>query len=217
MSYEPVMSMHFPSHFFFMLLQNSLFQFSQEEVNVNKDVISSLHSQVAVLEKERDTLSEMQPNLQEGQLLTILREKDHQIVKLESQIRDKGKIIEMLKCKISKAEKELSTYAHIVEVKDRSIVKLSNDLHEFDLNQKIEQQQQATPLSVGVTPSGQHQHFVFCEKVSVGCQTETGEKQKESLQDMVSAFLMQNKFLNKEVLELNQLRQQGKRSQTCSP
>ena len=209
--------MHFPSHSFFLLLQNSLFQFSQEEVNVNKDVISSLHSQVAVLEKERDTLSEMQPNLQEGQLLTILREKDHQIVKLESQIRDKGKIIEMLKCKISKAEKELSTYAHIVEVKDRSIVKLSNDLHEFDLNQKIEQQQQATPLSVGVTPSGQHQHFVFCEKVSVGCQTETGEKQKESLQDMVSAFLMQNKFLNKEVLELNQLRQQGKRSQICSP
>ena len=45
-------------------------------------------------------------------------------------------------------------------------------------------------------------------KVTVGCQTDS-EKQKESLQDMVSAFLMQNKFLNKEVLELNQLRQQG--------
>ena len=182
-------------------------------MNVNKDVISSLHSQVAELEKERDTLSDMQPNLQEGQLLTILREKDHQIVKLESQIRDKGKIIEMLKCRISKVEKELSTYAHIVEVKDRSIVKLSNDLHEFDLNHKIEQQQLATPLSVGVAGNGQQQQFVFCEKVSVGCQTEAGEKQKESLQDMVAAFLMQNKFLNKEVLELNQLRQQGKLSQ----
>ena len=182
-------------------------------MNVNKDVISSLHSQVAELEKERDTLSDMQPNLQEGQLLTILREKDHQIVKLESQIRDKGKIIEMLKCRISKVEKELSTYAHIVEVKDRSIVKLSNDLHEFDLNHKMEQQQLATPLSVGVAGSGQQQQFVFCEKVSVGCQTEAGEKQKESLQDMVAAFLMQNKFLNKEVLELNQLRQQGKLSQ----
>lgn len=162
------------------------------------------------LEKERDTLSDMQPNLQEGQLLTILREKDQQIVKLESQIREKGRIIEMLKSRMSKLEKELSTYAHIVEVKDRSIVKLSNDLHEFDLNHKIEQQQAATPLSVGGSGSGQH-HFVFCEKVSVGCQTES-EKQKESLQDMVSAFLMQNKFLNKEVLELNQLRQQGKLS-----
>ena len=44
----------------------------------------------------------------------------------------------------------------------------------------------------------------------MGCQTQDSEKQKDSLQDMVSAFLMQNKFLNKEVLELNQLRQQGR-------
>ena len=46
----------------------------------------------------------------------------------------------------------------------------------------------------------------------MGCQTQDSEKQKDSLQDMVSAFLMQNKFLNKEVLELNQLRQQGNTS-----
>ena len=47
----------------------------------------------------------------------------------------------------------------------------------------------------------------------MGCQTQDSEKQKDSLQDMVSAFLMQNKFLNKEVLELNQLRQQGNTSE----
>ena len=47
----------------------------------------------------------------------------------------------------------------------------------------------------------------------MGCQTQDWEKQKDSLQDMVSAFLMQNKFLNKEVLELNQLRQQGNTSE----
>ena len=33
----------------------------------------------------------------------------------------------------------------------------------------------------------------------MGCQTQDSEKQKDSLQDMVSAFLLQNKFLNKEV------------------
>ena len=90
------------------------------------------------------------------------------------------------------------TYVQIVEMKDRVIVKLTNDLHEFDLHQKIEQ---ATPLAGGGS-------FVFSEKVSVGSQTDV-EKQKESLQDTVTAFLMQNKFLNKEVLELNQLRQQA--------
>ena len=33
---------------------------------------------------------------------------------------------------------------------------------------------------------------------------------QEGLQDTVTAYEMQNKFLNKEVLELNQLRQQGR-------
>ena len=149
----------------------------------------------------------MQPHLGEGELLTILREKDQQIVHLESELREKEQVVEVMQERITKKEKELSTYAHIVEVKDRSIVKLSNDLHEFDLQQKIEQQQQqvGTPL----TGSSSGSQFTFCEKVTVGCQTDN-EKQKESLQDMVAAFLMQNKFLNKEVLELNQLRQQGR-------
>ena len=147
----------------------------------------------------------MQPHLGEGQLLDILREKDQQIVGLESELREKEREVELMQERISKKEKELSTYAHIVEVKDRSIVKLSNDLHEFDLQHKMEQQQQGTPL----TGSSSGSQFTFCEKVTVGCQTEN-EKQKESLQDMVAAFLMQNKFLNKEVLELNQLRQQGR-------
>ena len=145
------------------------FQFSKEEVKANKDVITALHGQVETLEKERETLSSMQPHLQEGQLLAILRDKDQQIVRLEASIREKDKVIEMLKTRISKTEKELSTYAHIVEVKDRSIVKLSNDLHEFDLHHKIEQQQQqATPLSGQGAGPGSAQQFVFCERVTVG-------------------------------------------------
>ena len=63
------------------------------------------------------------------------------------------------------------------------------------------------------------------EKVPIGTQTEV-DKAKEQLEDTVTAFQMQNKFLNKvrttlsdggfiyihlfqEVLELNQLRQQA--------
>ena len=49
-----------------------------------------VHSQVAELKND------MQPNLQDIQQMTILTEKDHQIVKLESQIREKGKVIELL-------------------------------------------------------------------------------------------------------------------------
>ena len=59
----------------------------------------------------------MQPHLGEGQLLTILRGKDQQIVALESELREKERLVEMMQERISKKEKELSTYAHIVEVK----------------------------------------------------------------------------------------------------
>ena len=46
------------------------------------------------------------------------------------------------------------------------------------------------------------------DQVSLGTQTET-DRLHEGLQDTVTAYEMQNKFLNKEVLELNQLRQQA--------
>ena len=56
--------------------------------------------------------------------------------------------------------------------------------------------------------------FEFKEFVDQGVQcTELAsvvvDKEKESLADTVTAYEMQNKFLNKEVLELNQLRQQA--------
>ncbi len=38
---------------------------------------------------------------------------------------------------------------------------------------------------------------------------EDRDREKEYLQDALTAYEMQNKFLNKEVLELNQLRQQA--------
>ena len=49
---------------------------------------------------------------------------------------------------------------------------------------------------------------LVASQVSLGTQTET-DRLQEGLQDTVTAYEMQNKFLNKEVLELNQLRQQA--------
>jgi len=58
--------------------------------------------------------------------------------------------------------------------------------------------------------------FEFREFVDVGSQTNPAHAalgglsdHEESLRDAVTAYEMQNRFLNKEVLELNQLRQQA--------
>jgi len=144
----------------------------------------------------------MQPQLAEGQLLEILREKDRSIVELETSAQQKQMEFDQLADKLSKNEKESATQLQIIEVKDQSIVKLSNQLHELELKEK---------MGVQISPpllNGETNNIFFCEKVSVGTQTDA-DKQRESLQDTVTAYEMQNKFLNKEVLELNQLRQQA--------
>ena len=139
----------------------------------------------------------MKPELAEGQLIDILREKDEQIVELESSLRERDKEKENLDEKMSKLDQDAAAYLQLIEVKDQSIVRLSNQLHELELSAKIDQ---ASPPVNGT--------FFYAEKVTVGTQSDV-DKEKETLQDTVTAFLMQNKFLNKEVLELNQLRQQA--------
>jgi len=172
-------------------------QATQDDASASKEVISVLRKQIQKLQKEKETLSAMQPELAEGQLIDILREKDEQIVELESSVREREKEKEMMDEKVSKLEQDAAAYLQLIEVKDQSIVRLSNQLHELELSVKIEQ---ASPPVTG--------SFCYTEKVTVGTQCDL-DKEKETLQDTVTAFQMQNKFLNKEVLELNQLRQQA--------
>jgi len=172
-------------------------QASQDDASASKEVISVLRKQIQKLQKEKETLSAMKPELAEGQLIDILREKDEQIVELESSLRERDKEKENLDEKMSKLDQDAAAYLQLIEVKDQSIVRLSNQLHELELSAKIDQ---ASPPVNGT--------FFYAEKVTVGTQSDV-DKEKETLQDTVTAFLMQNKFLNKEVLELNQLRQQA--------
>ena len=127
-----------------------------------------------------------------------VQEKDKQIVSLESGLREKQAEWEGQEDRIGKLHQDAAVYLSMLEVKDQSIVKLTNQLHEVELAAKIEQ------ASPPLLPSG----FYYTEKISLGTQTEA-DRQQEGLQDKVIAYDMQNKFLNKEVLELNQLRQQA--------
>ena len=127
-----------------------------------------------------------------------MQEKDKQIVSLESGLREKQAEWEGQEDRIGKLHQDAAVYLSMLEVKDQSIVKLTNQLHEVELAAKIEQ------ASPPLLPGG----FYYTEKISLGTQTEA-DRQQEGLQDKVIAYDMQNKFLNKEVLELNQLRQQA--------
>lgn len=175
-------------------------QASQDDASASKDVIVVLQSQLKSMQKERETLESLRPELSEGDLLEILREKDRQLVEAETHALQKQGGMDQQQDKIEKLERDAAAYLQLINVKDQSIIRLTNSLHEFELQDKINQD---TPPH-----NGNGSVFFYAEKVSLGTQTDM-DKSKETLEDTVMAYEMQNRFLNKEVLELNQLRQQA--------
>ena len=125
--------------------------------------------------------------------MEILRDKDEQILKLELDIKQEKSAKEVLSQKIQLLEENILTYVETIKVKDQSIIKLTNELHEFDLTKKIEQTENSA-------------RNVYLEKVSVGSQMDL-EKPKGRFQDTVTAFLMQNNLLNKEAAEMKHMKQ----------
>ena len=63
---------------------------------------TNLFLQLMALQKEKETLSAMQPQLAEGQLVEILQAKDQQIVILETGVREHQKESEAQEEKISR-------------------------------------------------------------------------------------------------------------------
>ena len=135
-------------------------------------------------------------------------------MEFESQLREKEKEREKLEDRINKQDQDVSSYLQLIEVKDESIVKLSNKLDELELAVKIDKassppivgeiltfQQNVTSCCSFLLANGSSYFSGYVEKVGVGSQTEN-DKEKEHLEDMVTAFQMQNKFLNKVKLQL---------------
>ena len=92
--------------------------------------------QVEELEKAKETLTALQrPELDDCQLLEILRGKDSHIVGLESTLRDKQRESDLQEHEVTKLKAELKTYQDLFEAKDESIVRLTNKVHELELNQ----------------------------------------------------------------------------------
>ena len=125
------------------------------------------------MQKEINNLIATEPNAAQENLVAILQDKDEEILKLQVDMKKDQREKELLR-------EQIKTYIETISVKDQSIIKLTNDLHECKLEQKMEK-----------SPT---RNF-YVEKISVGSQTDI-EKSKGKLHDTVTAFLKQNKLLN---------------------
>ena len=68
---------------------------------------------------------------------------------METQLRDLEKGRELLEERLGKMSQDVSSYLQLMEVKDASIVKLSNKLDELELSVKIDKA--GSPPIVGQT------------------------------------------------------------------
>ena len=154
---------------------------SKDDACASKEKIFILRKEIRQIQKEKETLSTMHPKLAESQLMNMLKEKVEKLVELESSQLEREKAKQILDEKMSKLDKNAAEYLQLIEVKDQSILRISNLLHELETSS-------------------------YAKNVTVGTQCES-DQEEVALKDTVTAFLMQNKLLNKEVLELNKLRQ----------
>ena len=91
----------------------------RDEAQASKDSIAVLRNQIDELEKAKETLTALQrPELDDCQLLEILRGKDSHIVGLESTLRDKQRDSDLREHELTKLKAELKTYQDLIEVGD---------------------------------------------------------------------------------------------------
>ena len=77
------------------------------------------------------------------------RDKDKALVEFESELREREKEREILEEKLTRQDQDVSSYLQLIDVKDQSIVKLTNQLDELELAVKIDKA--ASPPIVGNT------------------------------------------------------------------
>ncbi|KAG8440190.1 hypothetical protein GDO86_006113 [Hymenochirus boettgeri] len=127
--------------------------------------------------------------------LHLLQQKDSQIQQLnqllEKNISDKEYLhqeVKDVKCSVDELKDQLNMMMETIQAKDEVIMRLSRQLSEYE---------QHSPSSTGAS------------EIFVPHQRDTEELNQ--LQDNLQCYKVQNKFLNKEILELSALRRNAER------
>ncbi|XP_069694446.1 TBC1 domain family member 2B-like isoform X4 [Periplaneta americana] len=165
-----------------LVLQEDL-KATEDEYEASRQVIDILQAQVEVLTREKDTLLEANKRVLERgekEILGILEEKEAALTSLEQQYRKLGIQEEQLEGQVERLQDDAVLYKELLQAKDKAIVDLTNQLHESRMSAK--------------------------ECNTRGTQT---DNVGESLGDALVACATQNKFLNEELLEVNQLLQES--------
>lgn len=174
-------------------------QCREDELSACKEVIKVLRQQLDLGSTEQETLIELYANSSNEHYTRMLHEKDKLLLELRNELYMCKLQLESTQHRRSSVERELdelkdqsSLYQEVLKEKDRLLMSLTNELHDIEEEKKEE--------LAAVKSSEQAEENA--------CRAEMAKmaQELEQLKDAVAAFHVQNKFLNKEILELNDLR-----------
>lgn len=171
----------------------------RDELKASQDVISVLREQLEITLTEKDNVTTSSHgrdvlNTQDEQPIP-----SHTCQSENSEVEKSELQIVSLEKEIKKLQQNNEVLHELVQEKDRMIIELTNEVFDLESEKRDNESNRKSCSSCSsyeiIKPSD---YVVDCEDV-------------EKLQDAVQAFELQNKFLNKEILELNQLRRESER------
>lgn len=170
---------------------------TEDELLAHREIIRLHQKEVDYLRRELQTRFAETEQSEDG-LHQMLKERDKHIVELEycltSANEEKAHALQkqrMLEEEVKSLRDQVTMLQHMLQAKDEVIVKLTNDMYELEKNNN-DPHSSPKPSSPTIRKS-----VVF----------DTDTRELEKLRDMCSAYELQHKFLTKEILELNELRQ----------
>ncbi|XP_048255520.1 TBC1 domain family member 2B-like isoform X1 [Haliotis rufescens] len=176
-------------------------QATEEELQANREIVKLLQKEVDVQRTEINTMREVGSKSGEDRH-EMLRQRDKHIVEMRhsmssldeecSQLKQntkKGKMVKIQESELKTQREQVIMYQDMLEAKDQIIMKLTNQIYELE---KLKGKNSVSPLPSPTLPA----------PVII-----PNTKELETLRDSCQAYELQNKFLTKEILELNQLRQ----------
>ncbi|KAH9490880.1 hypothetical protein Btru_034176, partial [Bulinus truncatus] len=172
---------------------------TEEELQANNEIIKLLQKELAVMTTEMNTRKECAGKDEYG-LQQALKQKDKHIVELEysrtalleerSTLKQENRMQEN---ELKDLKDQISMFQQTIAVKDEIIVSLTNQ------NQELRNNPGNYSSQDGASPLG----GFSIDPVSLAAE----RKEQERLTDSCKAYEVQNEFLTKEILALNELRQ----------
>ncbi|XP_055885319.1 TBC1 domain family member 2B-like isoform X3 [Biomphalaria glabrata] len=171
---------------------------TEEELHANNEIIKLLQKELAVMTAEINTRKECEGK-DEDAIQQILKQKDKHIIELEysrtvlleerSTLKQDNRLLEN---ELKDLSDQISMFKTTIAVKDEMIVSLTNQNQELRSNQ-----------SLGMEDKSNLVRSFPIDPISLAAE----RKEQERLADACKAYEIQNQFLTKEILALNELRQ----------